>query len=412
MLMFKRKTPPVLWALVLYLLAPAVLHAHPPQDDGRMGPLPPMRTFRTQHYQIRTDLDDALARELGQRMDLMFDEYQRRLADFAGQREFRMLDVYLFQRKEDYMAYTLDRFPNTGGVFMAGRVNVLAAFLEGQGRDALKRTLQHEAFHQFAHNAISPDLPIWLNEGMAQVFEEGLWTGRKFILGQVPPRRLRQLKADIEAGRLFDFRAFMATTAEQWSKTLTGDANRGATQYNQAWAMTHYLIHGENGTLRPRVIRLLQLIHGGMDPEEAWRTAFSANYAGFQRKFIAWADAVTPTPEATMIDRQGVLGDLLINLHDNGMRFRDMATFRNTVTSRGYQLQYTKGDVTWKTEPRVEVYFSNAEGQMLNNDQLYFDPGNGPLPDMVCHLSQNLQIRTRFYKMNDRLWHEIKVEPR
>jgi hypothetical protein len=410
MLMFKRKTPPILWALVLMLVAPAVLHAAPPRDEGRMGNLPPLRTLRTQHYQIRTDLDEDLAKELGQRMDMMFGEYQRRLADFAVNREFQMLDVYLFRRKEDYMAYTVNRFPNTGGVFMAGRVNALAAFLEGQGRDALKRTLQHEAFHQFAHNAISPDLPIWLNEGMAQVFEEGLWTGEKFMLGQVPPRRLRQLKSDIEGDRLVEFRKFLTITPDEWSKTLAVDANRGATQYNQAWAMTHYLIHGENGALRPRVIRLLQLIHAGTEAEAAWKTAFSDNYAGFQRKFTGWANGVTATPEATMIDRQGVLGDLVVSLHGNGQKFRDMAAFRKTVTSRGYQLQYTKGDVTWKTEPRLDVYFSNVEGQVMNNDNLYFDPTNGPLPDIVCQMSQQLRLRTRFYEMSGKMWHEMQIE--
>jgi hypothetical protein len=289
-------------------------------------------------------------------------------------------------------------------------VNALAAFLEGQGRDALKRTLQHEAFHQFAHNAISPDLPIWLNEGMAQVFEEGLWTGEKFMLGQVPPRRLRQLKSDIEGDRLVEFRKFLTITPDEWSKTLAVDANRGATQYNQAWAMTHYLIHGENGALRPRVIRLLQLIHAGTEAEAAWKTAFSDNYAGFQRKFTGWANGVTATPEATMIDRQGVLGDLVVSLHGNGQKFRDMAAFRKTVTSRGYQLQYTKGDVTWKTEPRLDVYFSNVEGQVMNNDNLYFDPTNGPLPDIVCQMSQQLRLRTRFYEMSGKMWHEMQIE--
>ena len=61
---------------------------------------------------------------------------------------------------------------NTGGVFMSGR-NLLASFLGDLGRDSLRRTLQHEAFHQFAHTVISPDTPVWLNEGLAQVFEEG-----------------------------------------------------------------------------------------------------------------------------------------------------------------------------------------------------------------------------------------------
>jgi hypothetical protein len=408
MQMLKRKTLQV-WLVLLLVCAPSLLAA--PADDGRMGRLPPLRTITTTHYQIHTDLDEPLANELAQRMDRMFEEYSRRLADFALGREFPMLDVYLFRRKEDYNEYTQNRFPNTGGVFLAGRTNALAAFLEGQGRDALKRTLQHEAFHQFAHTAISPDLPIWLNEGMAQVFEEGLWTGKEFLVGQVPPRRLRQLKADIKANRLVDFKAFLSLTNDQWAKTLADDANRGATQYNQAWAMTHYLVHGENGVLRKRLIRLLQLIHAGTNATEAWKTAFSDNYGGFQRKFTDWADTVTATPEATMIDRQGVLGDLLISLNENGIRFRDVPSFRKAVTSRGYQLQYTKGDVKWKTEPQLDVYFSNAEGQLMPADSLYFDANPAaPLPDMVCRMSDQLKLRTQFYQMGGKVWHELHVE--
>jgi hypothetical protein len=407
--MSKRKTPHVLWVLALLLSVPAMLRAAP---EDRMGELPPMRTIRTNHYQIQTDLDDALARELAERMDQMFEEYSRRLADFTSDREFRMLDVYLFRRKEDYNEYTLNHFPNTGGIFLAGRVNALAAFLEGQGRDSLKRTLQHEAFHQFAHNAISPNLPIWLNEGMAQVFEEGLWTGKQFMLGQVPPRRLRQLKSDIDGGRLVDFKTFLAITNDEWARTLAGNANKGATQYNQAWAMTHYLIHGDNGVLRKRLIRFMQLMHDNTDADTAWKTAFSDNYAGFQRKFTDWAAAVEATPEATMIDRQGVLGDLLVNLNEGGIKFRDMASFRKAVTSRGYQLQYTKGDVTWKTEPKLDVYFSDTSGQMLGNESLYFDPAGGPLPDIVCQMSDQLKLRTRFYQMGAKVWHELQIEGR
>ena len=78
------------------------------------------------------------------------------------------------------------------GVFMPHR-RLLAAFVEGVGRDGVRRTLQHEAFHQFAHETFGPNVPVWLDEGLAQVFEEAVWTGNGFVVGQVPPRRVRQL---------------------------------------------------------------------------------------------------------------------------------------------------------------------------------------------------------------------------
>src|SRR5437763_16402672 len=119
-----------------------------------------------------------------------------------------MLEVYLFQSRGDDISFPGNRIQSSGGVFMPAK-HTLAAFLEGQGHDGLRRTLQHEAFHQFAFSAISPDLPIWLNEGLAQLFEEALWTGNGFMLGQVPPRRIRQMKADIDAHRLIPFKTFL-----------------------------------------------------------------------------------------------------------------------------------------------------------------------------------------------------------
>ncbi len=370
-----------------------------------------LREIRTDHYRIRTDLDDDLASELAKLMEGMFSEYAHRLADFNDTADFRVLDVYLFSKKSDYARLTDDRFHNTGGIFIAGRMNLLAAYLEDQGRDALRRTLQHEAFHQFAYNAISPDLPIWLNEGMAQVFEEGLWVGDQFTLGQASPRRLRQLKADIDGDRLTEFQKFMAVTPEQWSKNLSADASRGATQYGQAWAMVHFLVNGENGAFRKRLIEMLKLIHAGKEPKAAFEGAFSANYDGFRRHFNDWTAAVSPTPEAIMLERQQVLGDLIISLADRGKKFETIQAFHKTVTTGGYQLQYTKGDVKWKTDTRIDNYFSNAAGQMLGARELYFAPReNAPLADIVCRCADAVQLRTSFYKLGGKTWHESKIE--
>ena len=374
--------------------------------------LPPnLRDIRTDHYRIRTDLDDDLANELAKLMEGMFAEYSHRLADFNDTAEFRVLDVYLFTHKADYTRLTEDRFRNTGGIFIAGRLNLLAAFLEEQGRDALRRTLQHEAFHQFAFNAISPDLPIWLNEGMAQVFEEGLWVGDQFVPGQASPRRLRQLKSDIDAGRLMDFQKFMDVTPEEWAKNLYDDASRGATYYGQAWAMVHFLVNGENGAFRKRLIEMLKQIHGGRKANVAFETAFSANYDGFRRHFNDWAAAVTPSPEAVMIERQAVLGDLIISLSERGKKFESIQAFHKTVTTGGYQLQYSKGDVKWKTDSRLDNYFSNASGQLLGPRELYFvTRENAPLADIVCRCTDSVQLRTSFYQLGGKTWHESKIE--
>src|SRR5947207_10582328 len=97
-----------------------------------------VRVLTTHHYRIRTDLDPQLAEEIARRMDAMFEDYSRRLDDFSPGADHETLLVSLFAQRLDYCKYTGNRFPNTGGVFLPTK-NALAAFLEGQGRDALRR---------------------------------------------------------------------------------------------------------------------------------------------------------------------------------------------------------------------------------------------------------------------------------
>src|SRR5438105_4589912 len=182
-----------------------------------------LRVLDTNHYRIHTDLDRGLAEDLARRMDAMYEEYSRRLANFdAPNHTGSKFDIYLFQKREDYLKFTAGRSNNTAGITMP-ELNTVAAYLETQGRDNLRHTLQHEAFHQFACKVIHRDLPPWLNEGLAQVFEEGIWTGRYFIIGEVPQRRVRQLKQDIATQRVIDFKAMMAMTLKDWNQSLEKD---------------------------------------------------------------------------------------------------------------------------------------------------------------------------------------------
>jgi hypothetical protein len=388
--------------LLLLLAAPARAHAD-------------LRDVPTRHYIIHTDLEESVASDLATRMDAMYEEYSRRLAEFKSDRPIPQLQVYLFARQSDYLHFTNDRLRNTGGVYIPKR-NLLAAFLEGQGRDGLRRTLQHEAFHQFAYNCVSPNLPVWLNEGLAQLFEEGIWNGESFWLGQAPPRRIRQLQSDLKRGKIIDFESMLRLTSEQWAANLVGDHDLGATEYNQSWAMVYFLVHAKdkqgNEKFRGRLIRMLQFLHDGRDGESAFREAFSDNVRGFQDRFNEYAAALEPTSEATLMDRQGVLGDLLAELAKRGRRFTSFPSFKRAALAGGYRMHYTKGELQWDSDPDLRIYFADLDGRALPPEQLYFEPRDGaPLPDIVCRYTNQFQLRTRFYPgTKDKLEHEVLVE--
>ena len=375
-----------------------------------------LQTLTTRHYLLHSNLDPALTSDLGQRLDSMYDEYDQRLSLFRTRSAFPRLEVYVFRTQREYAAFTNNRLQNSGGVFLPGQ-NRLAAFLGDQGRDQFRRTLQHEAFHQFAYNAISTELPVWLNEGLAQYFEEGLWNGDGFLLGEVPPRRIRQLQADLHADRLLPFGALLQMSNDQWGRRLAASRADGVTQYNQSWAMVHFLVmaQGPRGEYlyRARLLEMLRLLHGGHSANEAFHLAFGSNLDGFRQRFTAYARQLKSTPEATLIENQCVLADLLIDFDRDGHRFPDIGSLRSFVSRGRYRLHYSRGDLSWDTDPDMTCYFRDLNGRLFDSDELYFSPRSGaPLPDVVCKCAGGLVLRTRFHDAEaGSTDHETVVEP-
>jgi hypothetical protein len=373
-----------------------------------------LRVVETTHYRIHTDLNPRLAEDLAVRMDAMYRQYSVRLADF-NPKQAGKFEVYLFAKRQDYSNFTEDKFPNTGGVFIHRR-NLLAGFLEGQGRDGLRRTLQHEAFHQFAASAIGPNMPVWLNEGIAQVFEEGIWVGSQFKIGLVPPRRLRQLTQDLEQQRFMRFREFLALSDVQWRADFA-QATTSASRYSQAWAMTHFLIFAtdERGLprYRSRLIQMLKLLDNGRSAQDAFVAAFSDNYDGFEQRFLEYARTLTPTPEAVYLEYQSVLADMLVVLESRGHTFDDAAAFRTFLSDGGLRLRYSKGDVQWSTDTDPAVYFRDSQGRAMTSEQFFFSTrGGAPLADIVCRPIEGLTFRTIFHHEPGKVDHETIVETR
>jgi hypothetical protein len=417
---FKFAVLAVLALLASLLVAPRARAASAAERDEKPD-LP--NCYQTRFYDIYTDVDRDLALDIGRQMDAMYTEYQRRLARFPMDRSGARLAAYLFQRQSDYLAYVGPAGRNTGGVFMP-RQQALAAFVDNQGLSSLRRTLRHEAFHQFAYLVFEMKLPIWINEGMAQVFEEGIWTGQDFLLGQVPPRRVRHLKSDlacIDNRGLIPFTQLMAFTPERWAKVLNTDERQAMTEYNQSWAMVHFLVHARDAAGREKFrgmfLDMLDLIRDGKSGEDAFAGAFAGgNVKGFQDRFVEYARDLQPTAAASLIERQEVLGDFLIELKKKGRTYKQVSDFRkDCVRGRMSMTYFGDHGLGWQTDPNVEIYFCDVNDRPMGDSEMYFNEStsayNSPLPDLICRGGERFQLRTRFYVgPTNRIEHEVMIE--
>lgn len=368
-------------------------------------------TIESQHYRIHSDLDPAATRDYARRLDAMYREYQKRLAEFEVKNHAKF-EVYLFRKQSDYRRFTGNKLPHSSGIFIPS-LRALAGYEESQGRGGLRQTLQHEAFHQFAWQAISTNLPIWLDEGLAQVFEEGVWTGNQFLIGQVPPARIRDLKADMQAGRFIDFKTFLGLSREQFQARMR-DPAVGRSMYNQAWAMTHFLVFATDERGRPRyrarLMNWLRDMHAGRDPQESFVSNFSSNFTGFEQRFREWIATLQPTPLGVYSDRMSKLADLVRLFKEEGRSFDSPDALRQHLSRGTFYLTQQRDGQTYTLEENALTYLCDLSNKPWPPDRLRFEQRRGPLPDIVLRSPESATIRVRFYRLGNTIDHDIVFE--
>jgi hypothetical protein len=213
---------------------------------------------------------------------------------------------------------------------------------------------------------------------------------------------------------MYDFPDFLKTTPLEWASRFR-DSTQATIEYNQAWAMTHFLIYAtdENGEpkYRARLIEMLKLLHSGLDGEDAFEQAFSSNIAGFQDRFMEYASTLRPTPLATLIENQTVLGDLLVEFKSRGRAFDSLDEFRNVCVRERWQLRYRRGNVQWETAENPIVYFQDSSGRPFSDDEQHFElAGERPMQDLVCRAPGMPPLRTRFTDVDGKVEHETMVD--
>lgn len=136
----------------------------------------------------------------------------------------------------------------------------------------MRRTFQL-FFHEYTHSIVRQnlgDVPHWLNEGLAEYYStlRADLRARRSVLGEASPVRLSTLKS----GPLLPLRDVLAFDA---SGKVAHTPERVAAFYAQAWALVHYLQHGEGGKLAPDVGRYLDALRRGASIDAAIATAFA-----------------------------------------------------------------------------------------------------------------------------------------
>lgn len=255
--------------LVLASLLVGALAVHAEAQTARL------QQYETKYYVIHSDLDADAVREAALRITAMAEEYQSRTKGFAGAIT-RKMPFFLFRKPEDYRA--AGGLLNSVGVFDPNSERLMAIAGE-ETSDETWRVVQHEGFHQFAHFVIGGRLPIWVNEGIAEYFGHGIFTGDGYVMGAIPPDRLKRIQAWIRGGNTVSVQQMMSLRHETWNVQMS------IVNYDQAWSMVHFLAHADNQRYQPAFNQFLRDVSRGNPWENAWNGAFGRGVREFEQKW-------------------------------------------------------------------------------------------------------------------------------
>ena len=346
-----------------------------------------METYETSYYVVNTDLDIWAVREASVRLTAMFETYRERTKDFPGQIN-RKFPFYLYGRSQDY--YAAGGIPGSAGQYTGRK---LMAWEGGHG--SVWPVVQHEGFHQFVDAVMQGEIPIWLNEGLAEYFGAGVWTGDGYVTGEIPPVRLKMVQKEITEKKMLNVLSMMMMTHGEWNGALS------SRNYDQAWSMVHFLAHGDGGKYQKPFSAFIGQVSRGVPWDKAWVGCFGPDAIGFQKAYEGWwmSQTVESTEGKYIEATVQTLTSYLARAYTMGQKFPDAGTFLTTTKEGKLEFQMPE---QWLPPALLERALKQAE----ELSEWSFAPGKTP-PDLVLKTADGKTYRGTF-KVNGKKI--VKVE--
>ena len=272
--------------------------------------------YTTKHYILHTDLDKDMTREAVVRITAMAEEYGNRCKSFAGRINTRF-EFFLYKNHEDYLRHR-GVVEGSSGIY-TGRSLIATAPRPG----GHWRVVQHEGFHQFAHRMIRGHLPTWLNEGLADYFGAGVWTGDSLVVGVISRGSLGRVRSMIDDGKLMPLDKMLDMDQKTWNDELKYQ------NYLQAWSMVHFLVHADKGKYQKALSSYIRDLSQGRSSSSAFRKRFGKNVKAFHDRYTQWWSKLEDNPSADLYDRINVLTltSFLARAHYTQRKFENIEAF-------------------------------------------------------------------------------------
>ncbi|HEV3418492.1 MAG TPA: DUF1570 domain-containing protein [Pirellulales bacterium] len=151
--------------------------------------------------------------------------------------------------------------------------------------------LFHEAFHAYLENYVYPqsdhDVPRWLNEGLAQVFESGQLESGSLRLDAPDSARLKSLQQDLRSPQALSLAELLSADEGRFLVLHPGGGKASQRYYLYSWGLAFYLAFRQPLLETPSLDRFVERSAANRQPIERFEQLVGMPLGEFEAKWRA-----------------------------------------------------------------------------------------------------------------------------
>jgi tetratricopeptide (TPR) repeat protein len=221
------------------------------------------------HFVVLTDSNEKQARRLAAQFEQMRSVFHVLFPNAASDAGSPITVLAVKDRKEfqalEPEAYLAKGQLNLAGVFLrAPDKNYILLRLDSEGPHPYSAV-----YHEYTHFMLSKAtwLPLWLNEGLAEFYQNTDIHDKEVLLGQATENDILYLRQN----RLIPLQTLLLV---DHSSPYYHDDQKGSIFYAESWVLTHYLEVTDREKNTNRITDYAKLLIKGEDPVTAAQHAF------------------------------------------------------------------------------------------------------------------------------------------
>jgi hypothetical protein len=161
-----------------------------------------------------------------------------------------------------------------------------------KAQDRLRQRLAHEAFHAYLGSYVYPpdegELPRWLAEGLAQIFESAIVEAGELRVGHAEPERLEALRQALTKGTLPDLTDLLRSGPKQFQVAHASEQQAVDRYYLASWALAFHLSFARKALGTKRMDEYVRTLRRGTDPLDAFRDLIGKPVDAFEKEYLQY----------------------------------------------------------------------------------------------------------------------------